>query len=102
MFTEQDSARQDAAFAELKEEFSRLEQQEKAMRKAAGLPEDGGAPIDEASLTPEVRQALDEAKARAKREGAARAAQYANGTSAAQAAGGAPKPGGRRQGVVRI
>ncbi len=101
MFTEQDSARQDAAFAELKQEFSRLEKQEQALRKAAGLSEDGGELVDEASLPPEVRKALEEAKARAKREGAARAAQYANGTSASQAADGAVKPGARRQGVVR-
>ena len=101
MFTEQDSARQDAAFAELKEEFSRLEQQEKAMRKAAGLPEEGQVPPDEADMTPEVRQELEEAKAKAKREGAARAAQFQNGTTA-NATDGATRPGGRRQGVVRI
>ena len=100
MFTEQDSARQDAAFAELKDEFSRLEQQEKAMRKAAGLPEDGEVKVNDADVTPEVRQALEEAKARAKREGEARAAQYKNGTSAAGS--GASVPGGRRQGVVRV
>lgn len=101
MFTEQDSARQDAAFAELKEEFSRLEAQEKAMRKAAGLPEEGGLELDEADMTPAVRQELEEAKAKAQREGAARAAQYQNGTSAA-AAGSGTTAGRRRQGVVRI
>ena len=39
MFTEEDSKRQDVEFEALKDEFSRLEQQEKALRKAAGLPE---------------------------------------------------------------
>ena len=51
MFTEQDSARQDAAFAELKEEFSRLEQQEKDLRKAAGLPEEGDVQLAEADIS---------------------------------------------------
>ena len=100
MFTEQDSARQDAVFAELKDEFSRLEQQEKSLRKAAGLPEEGSVQLDEAEITPEVRQALEEAKAKAQREGAARAAQFANGSSGT-AGSDAPVPGGRRQGVVR-
>lgn len=101
MFTEQDSARQDAAFAELKEEFSRLEQQEKDLRKAAGLPEEGDVQLAEADMTPEVRQALEEARAKAKREGAARATQFQSGL-AASAAGGTPAAGGRRQGVVRV
>ncbi len=101
MFTEQDSARQDAAFTELKDEFARLEQQEKAMRKAAGIAEDGEVKVNDADVTPEVRQALEEAKAKAKREGEARATQYKNSTSAA-AGSGASAPGSRRQGVVRV
>ena len=102
MFTQEDSARQDATFAELKEEFSRLQQQEKDMRKAAGLPEGSDVKVNEADITPEVRTALEEAKAKAKREGAARAAQFQNGTASVQAGNGAAVPGGRRQGVVRI
>lgn len=102
MFTEEDSKRQDAEFEALKDEFARLEQQEKALRKAAGLPEEGNVKLNDADMTPEVRQALEEAKARARREGAARATQYRNGTSSSGSAEGTPAPGGRRQGVVRV
>ena len=38
-FTEQDMKKQMEDFAALREEFSRLESQEKAMRKQLGLPE---------------------------------------------------------------
>lgn len=100
MFTEEDSKRQDALFAELKEEFARLEQQEQELRKAAGTPED--QEIKESDLSPEVRQALEEAKAKAKRDGEARATQFANGTATHQNQTGSPIPGQRRQGIVRI
>lgn len=40
-FTEQDMKKQMEDFAALREEFSRLESQEKAMRKQLGLPEQG-------------------------------------------------------------
>ncbi|MCR5814066.1 MAG: hypothetical protein K6G15_06205 [Desulfovibrio sp.] len=93
------SARQEQAFANLKEEFSRLEQQEKSLRKSVGLPEEGGVDVNEADLPPDVKQELEEAKAKAKREGAARAAQYQAETSSK---GAASVPGGRRQGVMRI
>ena len=99
MNKEEMSARQEAAFAELKEDFSRLQQQEMNARKALGLSDNDSPKLDEADLTPEVRKALEEAKAKAQREGAARAAQY----EAASAEGPrASVPGGRRQGVMRI
>ena len=53
-FTEQDMKKQMEDFAALREEFSRLESQEKAMRKQLGLPEQGKT--DPASLTPELRK----------------------------------------------
>jgi hypothetical protein len=99
MFTEEDSKRQDAEFEALKNEFVRLEQQEKALRKAAGLPENGEVKVNDADITPEVRQALEEAKASARREGEARATQYRNGT--ASGAAGKPAAGRGRQGVIR-
>ena len=99
MFTEQDSARQDAAFEALKEEFSRLEQQEKDLRKTVGLPEGGEVTLNESDMTTEVRQALEEAKAKAKREGAARRTQFESGMS--MGGGSVSVPGTRRQGVVR-
>ena len=49
-FTEQDMKKQMEDFAALREEFSRLESQEKAMRKQLGLPEQETTDPD--SLTP--------------------------------------------------
>ncbi len=104
MFTQEDSDRQDAVFAELQEEFSRLQQKEKDLRKAAGLPEDdeGKLQQNENDITPEVQRALEEAKAKAKRDGAARAAQFAGSMSAAKSGNGGAAPGGRRHGAMRI
>ncbi|MBQ7586129.1 MAG: hypothetical protein IJU40_07770, partial [Desulfovibrionaceae bacterium] len=79
MFTEQDSARQDAVFAELKEEFTRLEQKENELRKLAGISAQDEVPsLDE--LPPDVRKEYEEAQAKAKREGEARATQFKNGS----------------------
>ena len=58
-FTEQDMKKQMEDFAALREEFSRLESQEKAMRKQLGLPEQ--EKTDPASLTPELRKMVEEA-----------------------------------------
>ena len=44
MNREELSALQEQAFNELKDEFSRLQQQEKALRKSAGLPESPSSP----------------------------------------------------------
>ena len=74
MFTEADSKRQDEEFAAIKDEYSKLAEMEKSLRKSAGLPDDFSG-IKEEDMTPEIRKALEEAKAKAKREGAERAAQ---------------------------
>ncbi len=101
MNREEFSARQDADFAALKDEFSRIQQQEKSLRKACGLPEEGKTGVSESELTPEVRAEYEELKAKAQREGAARAAQYQ--ASASDNSGNAASvPGSRRQGVMRI
>ena len=55
MLTEDDSKRQDNAFAMLKDEFSRLEEMDKTLRKAVGLPEAGEFVLNEADMTPEIR-----------------------------------------------
>ena len=96
-FTEQDMQKQMEAFAAIKEEFSRLEAQEKTLRKQAGLPEEGGEKLDMAKLSPEERTHVEEAMAVAKRAGEARAAQ----SRPAKAASG-PLPGAGRRGVVRL
>ena len=97
-FTEQDMQRQSEALAALKDEFSRLESQEKAMRKALGLPEQGGEQVDMKALSPEMRKQAEEAMAEAQRAGAARAAQ-SRPASAAPAGG---RPGCGRRNVVRL
>ena len=95
-FTEQDMKRQSEALANLKEEFSRLESQEKAMRKALGLPEQGGQPVDLKALSPELRAQAEAAIAEAQRAGASRAAQ----SQPAPACG--SRPGSGRRNVVRL
>ncbi len=96
-FTEQDMNKQIEAFAAVKEEFSRLEAQEKVLRKQAGLPEEGGEKTDMTKLSPELRKQAEEAMAEAKRAGEARAAQ----SSPAKVSSGA-MPGAGRRGVVRL
>ncbi|WP_300717890.1 hypothetical protein [uncultured Desulfovibrio sp.] len=98
-FTEQDLKKQMESFAALREEFSRLESQEKAMRKQLGLPEQGQKKTDPASLTPELRKMLEEAETEARRAGEARAAQ--SRPAANSAAGGGILGGGRRN-IVRL
>ena len=96
-FTEQDMKKQMEEFAALREEFSRLESQEKAMRKQHGQPEQGKT--DQASLTPELRKMVEEAEAEARRAGEARAAQARTAARPAAAGG---IPGGGRRNIVRL
>ncbi|HIU17837.1 MAG TPA: hypothetical protein IAB01_05215 [Candidatus Avidesulfovibrio excrementigallinarum] len=97
-FTEQDMKRQMNQLAELKDEFSRLENQEKAMRKALGLSEQGGEKVDMNALSPEMRKQAEEAMAEAQRAGAARAAQSQPASGAAAGS----RPGCGRRNVVRL
>jgi len=69
-FTEQDMKKQMEDFAALREEFSRLESQEKAMRKQLDLPE--REKTDPSSLTPKLREMVEEAMAEARRAAQAR------------------------------
>lgn len=96
-YTEQDMRKQMEQFAALKEEFSRLEAQEKTLRKQAGLPEEGGEKLDMTKLSPEARKHVEEAMAEAKRAGEARAAQSRPVRTAS-----GPLPGAGRRGVVRL
>lgn len=96
-FTEQDMKKQMEDFAALREEFSRLESQEKAMRKQLGLPEQ--RKTDPTSLTPELRKMVEEAEAEARRAGEARAAQARTAARPAAAGG---IPGGGRRNIVRL
>ena len=96
-YTEQDMQKQMEQFAALRDEFSRLEAQEKALRRQAGLPEEGGEKMDMAKRSPEERRHVEEAMAEAGRAGEARAAQ----SRPARTASG-PLPGAGRRGVVRL
>ena len=96
-FTEQDMLKQMEAFAAIRDEFSRLESQEKALRKQAGLPEEGQEKTDMATLSPELRQMTDAAMAEARRAGEARASQARNTGRAT-----ASVPGAGRRNVVRL
>lgn len=69
-FTEQDMKKQMEDFTALREEFFRLESQEKAMRKQLGLPE--REKTDPSSLTPKLREMVEEAMAEARRAAQAR------------------------------
>ena len=97
-FTKQDMQRQSEELAALKDEFSRLESQEKVMRKALGLPEQGGEKLDMNALSPEMRKHAEEAMAEAQRTGAARAAQSQSASGAAAGS----RPGCGRRNVVRL
>lgn len=96
-FTEQDMKKQMEDFAALREEFSRLESQEKAMRKQLGLSEQ--EKTDPASLTPELRKMVEEAEAEARRAGEARVAQARTAARPAAAGG---IPGSGRRNIVRL
>ena len=95
-FTEQDMKKQMDDFAALREEFSRLESQEKAMRKQLGLPEQGQEKTDPASLAPELRKMVEEAEAEARRAGDAQA------RAAARPAAAGSIPGSGRRNIVRL
>lgn len=94
-FTEQLHSQMEQ-LASLKEEFSRLEATEKALRRQVGLPEQGGETLDMDSLSPAERAHVEEAMAEAGRAGAARAAQ------SRPAASSGSRPGAGRRGVVRL
>ena len=96
-FTEQDMKKQIEDFTALREEFFRLESQEKAMRKQLDLPE--REKTDPSSLTPKLREMVEEAEAEARRAGEARAAQARTAARPAAAGG---IPGGGRRNIVRL
>lgn len=98
MMTQEQLDKQDAVFQELKDEFARLQKQEENLRKHLGSSNED-AKIED--LPPEFRKHLDEAAAKAKREGAARAEQFRSGVTTTTSST-AKMPGGHRRNVVRI
>ncbi len=99
MFTEEDSRMQSEEIARLADEFAMLEKAEKSIRRAAGLPEEGALALGDADRTPAVMKALEEARAKAKRDGAERAAKFGKDSRQAPAN---TAPGRVRRGVVRL
>jgi len=103
MFTEEDSKRQDEAIAQLVEEFDQLQKQEENLRKMAVESNRGVDPtVAIEDLPPEFRAQLEESKAKAAREGAARAEQFKRGMQTHRAGSVSAQPGSRRSGVIRI
>lgn len=95
MFTEQDSKKQDAALEALKEEFRRLDAQEKEMRDQ--LQKAGIDTTVSETPTPEVAKMLEEAKEKAKQEGSRRAAEFLTEKNTASAS----TVGKTRKGIIR-
>lgn len=95
-FTEENLREQVATLEQLREELGRAQEQEKALRKQLGLPEEGPLKVEKEQLPPEVQALVAKAREEAARAGQARAAQ-----SAPQHSGGA-RPGAGRRGVVRL
>lgn len=100
MFTEEESRQQDAAFEAIKEEFSRLVKQEEAIR--ATLTDMGETLNPNEPVDPVVQKMMDEAQAKAKREGQLRAEEFQRQRHGASHAGSGKMPGQRRAGIVRV
>ncbi len=83
-FTEQDFKNQKQEIARLADELSRLNHILADQKKALGLPEDEAVTVADSEMTPELKNAMDAAMEKAKREGEARAAQakLSSGSSA--------------------
>ena len=99
MFTEEDARKLNAEIAALADELARLERDEKAIRRAAGLPDEGCATMNAADMAPADAKFVEEAKARAKRAGAERAAKFKGESRPAPANA---SVGRMRRGVVRL
>ena len=74
-FTEQDLKNQQQEITRLADELSKLNAMFAEQKKMLGLSPDEPVTVSESEMTPELKRAMDDATERAKREGAARAAQ---------------------------
>ena len=101
-FSDEQFKKQDEVIAALKEQMSRLESQEQALRKALdgglqtmekhGIPQIKG---DLKNVPPELAEQIKKAQEEAKHQGAAAAAQTSAATTPATSGG------SKRKGVVR-
>jgi peptidoglycan hydrolase CwlO-like protein len=92
-FTEQDLMAQQQEIARLDEELSRLNIVFEEQKKVLGFAEDEEVTFND-EITPELAQAMNEAKAAAEQAGRARAAQANPASSSAPSRG--------RRGAMRI
>lgn len=73
-FTEQDLKNQQQEIARLAEELKRLNSTFEAQKKELGI--EGEVSLDDVEMTPELEQAMADAKAEAEKNGRARAALH--------------------------
>ena len=92
-FTEQDLMAQQQEIARLDEELSRLNTIFEEQKKVLGFAEDEEVTFND-EITPELAQAMDEAKAAAEQAGRARASQVTTASASAPSRG--------RRGAMRI
>lgn len=97
-FTEKDLEAQERQLQTLQDELSRLNSQAEAQLKSLGVTENELSAALAGEVPAEVQKLMAEAADKAKREGAARAAQGAPAT----AGSGAKAPGAGRKGAVRL
>lgn len=90
-FTDQDLKNQLQEIENLSKELQRLNETFEEQKRILGFDADSEVVLDDAELTPELEQAMQEAKAEAEREGRARAA-----SASAATAPSAPSPSRRR------
>lgn len=88
----------DEIIEQLTNELSRLNMNFDDLLKKSGFTEKDLANLDASVLTPELRAEFDKSVEKAKREGAARAAQIEADTST----GSAGTPGAGRKGAIRL
>ena len=96
-FTEKDILEQQKAFADMKEEFSRITSRFDSLMQEMGWTSETLQQADTEPVTPELKALMDKAHEEARRAGAARAAQFA-----AQMEKGCTTTGRGRAGIIRL
>ncbi|NLY41892.1 MAG: hypothetical protein GX055_09770 [Desulfovibrionales bacterium] len=97
-FTEKDFQAQQEQLRSLSDELSRLDAAFDDQLKATGLTKDDMEALLKEDIPAEVQELMAQAQDKAKREGAARAAQ----STPAPGSGGLKAPGAGRKGAIRL
>ena len=93
-FTEQDLKNQQQEIARLAEELKRLNSTFEAQKKELGI--EGEVSLDDVEMTPELEQAMADAKAEAEKNGRARAALLQSSSPSASTSSSRPRRGAMR------